>query len=204
MNTRTFKVVMLPTEKASIISLIPHNKLETTLTGKPISSGNNHHLYIISNDEIKGGDWCINRNLDTIYKIDSRDSLSHIHLRWNKIVCSTDKSMTPNCWIPDSFVQAYIKAYNEGKEITEVDLEMETFYEPIHDGMGHLKNHKIKTRPDNTVIIHQSKTYTSQEVMELIKKAHNNGYWLCYDQMQGEGFSGESPISLNDLLKQLL
>ncbi len=71
--------------------------------------------------------------------------------------------------IPESFIQAYIKSYNEGKPITEVDLEMEEFT----DGNGMFRSKRLfqpRTRPDNTVIIHQSKMYTREEVIAFAKK----------------------------------
>jgi len=79
--------------------------------------------------------------------------------------------------IPESFIQDYIKAYNEGKPITEVDLEMEIDYvanatpptKPMDSTV-----YKIKTRPDNTVIIHikEDRLYTKGEVENYLRKMY--------------------------------
>lgn len=77
--------------------------------------------------------------------------------------------------LPESFIQAYIKAYNEGKQIETVDLEMEFTEMGGHNiGGGQIFGHwnKIKTRPDNTVVCHQSKMYSLEDMI----KAYSCGY----------------------------
>lgn len=132
-------------------------------------------LYILSDDEIKEGDWYFDTETKIICK-----SINNIKVFdcWKKIVATTDKSLKllqfydlkdnrgefntveslPQ--LPESFIQAYIKAYNEGKPITEVDLEItcKADYDknPEMYGTGMFNSGKftdiIKTRPDNTVI----------------------------------------------------
>lgn len=180
-NKKEYSLVMLPTEKASKIGFLTKiGKERKDLRYYNIESPNildseNQHLYIISNDEIKKNDWYIDFSIGSI-KLPlqaSEDFKNNIQHNCFKIVATTDESLSeipkgdtfnrlcPE--IPESFITAYIKSYNGGKPITEVQLEME-----IHTVIGggllptgevggkgnQAYNTKhIKTRPDNTVII---------------------------------------------------
>lgn len=194
-NRKQFKVVMLPTEKDSYIHknesevfLLP-NKVYYTTDSKP------QHLYIISDEEIEEGDWCFDLEVNRIFKAEWGNPHNS-----KKIVATTDKSLQningnvneenerdetgllltqtlPQ--IPESFVLAYIKAYNEDNPITEVDLETICEYGDNCPSKGaydkqHLCKISIKTRPDNTVIVHQSKMYSREEVEKLLRIAFND------------------------------
>lgn len=192
----TFKIVMLPTEKASIItkhingkslSYAPDNGLEVYYKGV---NSIPQHLYIISDDKIKEGDFYMNR-FNQIHQASDINLTSQEE--WNtckKIVATTDKSLIANKGldpfsgkpdllpqIPESFIKAYIKAYNdEGKPITEVDLEYEDKGREEWWGSSEggepiwVEGYKLKTRPDNTVIVHQSKMYSRDEIIILFHK----------------------------------
>lgn len=183
---KTFKVVMLPTEKPSKIGLLNdrlylfNGKLEDKY---PSGSYKNINLYIISDDEIKEGDWVLNKEINEIYQRKHyNNGKSKLSEQEKKIVATTDKSLdvtdhrvspVPNFCdmpqLPESFTQAYIKAYNEGKPITEVDLEIEYFITvPQGNYSKEDYGYQIKTRPNNTVIIHQSKMYSRDEVLILV------------------------------------
>ena len=182
---KKFKIVMLPTEKADIHSLLlaPKGKLHKCLAGgewrrlhtlgcKP------QHLYILSDEEIKLGDWWY----DTRDRYISNNPLAKNFL-CKKIVATTDDLMLPIkgkfdsfhpkvSGLPESFIQSYIKAYNEGNPITEVELEMEEDV-IIADNHGLETIYCIKTTPDNEVIpsIISNKTYTRNEVIKLLRTA---------------------------------
>lgn len=184
-------VVMLPTENKANLFLTG-NKLEykesftehgqKNLT-KMLNSCNSfaQHLYFTSNDEIKEGDWYIvfyNQGNPAVTKsIGER-----IDSRCKKIIATTDESLweIPNSvpgfnfpdrlglpHIPTSFIKAYVEA--NGK-IDTVSVEMEEI-----DGFGNTKHfitnyreYQLKLRPDNTVIVHQSKTYTRAEMVSAL------------------------------------
>lgn len=175
---KTFKVVMLPTKKASLFNL-DKDKLKRSIN--PIGNGYNgtympQHLYIISDEEIKEGDYYILRPESKIKQ--SWNTLPINPREWVKIEASTDKQLSEDYkryephhlpQIDESFIQEYIKAYNEGKPITEVDLEM---VNPFHqnDDLTQKEIEKmwfIKTNPDNTVIIHKS-----NELDKILKNAN--------------------------------
>ncbi len=173
----------------------------------------NQHLYITSKDEIKDGDWCIReyypqtkgftRVVEQFFrdKADFGDSLSR-----EKIIASTDANLFmylekfpgryPLPLIPESFTKVYVNKHNDGKPIVEVDVEMEKYgycgackaagmWHCAHaDTCGNSQElWRIKTREDNTIIIHQSKKYSRDEVVKLFDKYledSNNPKWSKY------------------------
>ena len=100
------------------------------------------HLYIISDDEIKEGDWFIN-DLNQIKKCTSRDTEGYIDFEGGfntkpssckKIIAATDSSL----WRPShkyasdvillpqpsqQFIEKFIEEYNRGNVITDVLVE---------------------------------------------------------------------------------
>ena len=124
-------VVMLPTnEKASNIVKILKDTISYTTT-ENISGGTYQHLYITSDEEMKKGDYvyvaCSEVNVYEIRQITEYyngqflfDDKSQIDMDYcKKIIATTDTSLG----LPQpskSFIQAYIKAYNESKPITNV------------------------------------------------------------------------------------
>lgn len=209
-TTKTHPVVILDTEKASYIKLAPkgefdmHRKLERdelffanefSEYGYP-----SKHIYIISDEEIKEEDYAYHQLDGKIIKVTKENIDGDIRrFGYKKIIASTDKSLgLPDNYtldqlnlqipqIPESFIKVYIEAYNNGKPITEVDLEYEELSDDDMLRFGlNVENDeqwfRLKTRSDNTVIIHQSKTYTRDDMkaafragMEL-EKAKGNSF----------------------------
>jgi hypothetical protein len=180
---KTHKVVMLPTEKASNIC-IEHDErghIHYNKSGFYPVDGIRQYLYITSDDEIKEGDWYYSPETKQVYNQSNHET----SLPCKKIVATTDIQITSDFStpgqtfvpsIPESFIQAYMKAYNEGKPITEVDLEIEETKERVITSIGTMivsNTFVIKTRPDNTVIIHQSKMYSREQVIELLTRLDN-------------------------------
>lgn len=147
------------------------------------------HLYIISDETPKEGDKVIHK--DSVLTVRENkglylavEELSHIDVRTDmckKIVVTTDDDLIrggrcETAQFKDSFIKVYIKAYNDGKPITEVDLEMECGQCKEWGYINSCRNNcngkfiQIKTRPDNTVIIHESKKYSREEVKQLFIK----------------------------------
>ena len=168
---KKFKIVMLPADEISKMILGSESKSLLMVNIKEDVNFNgfnirHQHLYILSDgiqegfgiDKFnqlgkvkyptgqKSGLGELDRTKLTFFfgkrELCATDNLIDHKVR--KIIASTDKSITPNSWIPDSFVEAYIKSYNEEKSITEVQLE--TFM--IKDA-----SYELKTRSDGSVII---------------------------------------------------
>lgn len=202
---KTHKVVILPTKEAKenidICKLEGKNNLLITKATIDLTKEFNdfwkpQHLYIISDDEIKEGNWFIGetgivKRANKIGKnnaqIHTSDGYVYFKHKSKKIVATTDESLQNRVeWtdkgtakersyqieglpsIPESFIQTYIKTYNESKPITEVDLEMEEHQDYIWNDEGDTHSLSIKTRPDNTVIIHQSKIYSKEDIITFL------------------------------------
>lgn len=149
------------------------------------------HLYLVSEDEeIKEGDWFINIQLNKLCQA-HQSGLEYDLDSNKKIIATTNKSLLTRCdcsklqnvctsingckelpRIPESFVEAFVKA--DGK-INEVMVECEqkrfsTFTEgQIGEDSNTFYENILKTREDNTVIIHKVKS-DKQYTLEDIKK----------------------------------
>lgn len=185
------KVVILPTEKASKIRLDNKGVLSYEPHIKGLYyNGLTHqyqHLYILSDDEeIKEGDWVLTPE-NKILKFGqvgtylSKDKKiiattdSSLHCK-QKDVCSN--SLSGKCICPDklppiseSFIKAYIKAYNEGNPITEVQVEYEEDFEEHTELTGNPKEKwsYLKLKEDGSIIIHRAKTYSLSEVVRIVE-----------------------------------
>ena len=202
---KTMGVIILPTDKASHIHLasptdefgdnyekddngnlkpLTQDKLlytkEATKYGFPPQ-----HLYIVSDAEIKEGDWVYYIKDNKVGKISNyivRDWIKKIEATTDTSLNFSDKGSTllnhsrygingkegicdiPQ--IPTSFLEAYVKA--EGK-ITEVQVEM-----IIGQGMenGEMTSIKewIKTNENNEIIIHlnEENKYSKDEILDFL------------------------------------
>ena len=187
------KVLLLPTNEKSKIILSFKEKsfnqlIEPKLTlikesNYQLSNIQSQHLYIISDDEIKEGDWCIDSNRN----IFQHKNHFPISIGQRKIITTTDSSLG----LPQpsqQFIQKYIEEYNRGNIITDVLVEYN--YNPDLDNNWDLTktndifkfNTKkefndyvncVKTNPkDNTITIKKVKdSYSREEVIDLLIRA---------------------------------
>ncbi len=192
-NTQTFPLVMLPSEKANYsqdyklqsgenVSVVILNTLILNKDNNKLvlnknecwAAGNDtdilipQHLYILSDEEIKEGDYFYSIRLLIEKAIINYSSKEH----FGKIIATTDKSLNLPL-IHGSFLPPFIKVYNEGKQITEVDLKMNRI--TVFPGTNSNKKEtyqelELKTRPDNTVIVLESKKYSRDEVVKLFER----------------------------------
>ena len=91
-----------------------------------------YHLYILSDEEIKEGDWCIETNINSpnynkpFIAHNEENYINSVRACNNyqsvkKIIASTDKSLN----LPEpspSFIQKYIEEWNKGNRISEVNV----------------------------------------------------------------------------------
>ena len=149
-------VVMLPTNEKTKIQLTK-NYLNITIdefiADSKFTIG--QHLYILSDEEIKEGDWCI--MLDSFGNVFSNPQqynnpeTQHLNKRLRKIIATTDKSLSlikdelsneigtngevtfdlgynKTSLLPQpshSFLEKYVEEYNKGNVIKEVMVEYE-------------------------------------------------------------------------------
>jgi hypothetical protein len=129
------KVVMLPTNEKAIrkgqIGFVKENTWIGTcsnveLDNIAVNQGDvvPQHLYIISDEEIKVGDWCIDKN-NCIYKQET-DKIFQTFTNSNKIITTTDKSLELPEPSPE-FIDKFIREYNKGNVIEEVMVEYDAY-----------------------------------------------------------------------------
>lgn len=94
----------------------------------------NGHLYVLSNNEIKEDDWCIDSNRN----IFQHKNHFPISIGQRKIIATTDNSLTedrqkaafvvtghPLPQPSKQFIQKFVEEYNKGNVITDVLIEYE-------------------------------------------------------------------------------
>ncbi len=165
-------IVQRPSDKKlAIINVL------TTEDPQPCES---QHLYAVSDEKPKQNDWILRKNHPN--PIIMGDDL--ICEGDKKIVVTTNKDLKIEKYkngvfkdlkyifptFNDSFIKAYIDAYNAGKPITEIDLEMEYNSYSTKENAEITADYKIKIRQDNTVIVHQSKLYSREDIKKLLTK----------------------------------
>lgn len=153
------------------------------------------HLYITTGEEIKDGDWYINTNTGLLHKC-GRDSTEWI-LNRNKHVRKVSATTNPELWadtingsvihteppqssvakIPTSFIEQYIKLYNDGKLIKEVWLEIDNGKNTFGNPNYTVENPLLKLTLDGCVIIHlvEERMYTREEMKNAILMAPITG-----------------------------
>lgn len=162
-NLLPCKVVMIATEKTG--NILKSNSdgeiMWSSIPTLPDVALTPQHLYFVSEQEIKEVEWVFNKNTQSIYRIVKRPIIEGEV----KIIATTDPSLGLPL-IGQPFVEAYVKA--QGK-IKEVNLELIK-----REDDSDMPNHGLRiisypaTRPDGTVIVHQSKTYTREEVERIV------------------------------------
>lgn len=165
--------------------------LQTNNTATPLL---NNHLYILSNDEIKDFDWVLRPDgkvlqmtpTDMVHYLDSQSKAT------KKIIASTDESLYIQKFEPipqigtyptilpslsQDFINQYIQAYNAGKPITKVWVEVENGNVNENGNIaenGLLECDKIiKVNIENTINIltEVKESWTREEVEFLIEKS---------------------------------
>jgi len=131
------KVVMLKAESSNIILRnrdgIMHHRDYYGSAWKDMGDVY-QHLYITSDDEIKEGDWCYDEKFKGIFQY-NEEIYSHVLHLLKKVIATTDTSLTiphkhkelPDWNLPspsESFIKAYIEAYNNGNVIEDVLVEV--------------------------------------------------------------------------------
>lgn len=189
------EVVMLATDKRSCLFINKRsNQLQYYFKGTAPNNAKHQHLYFLSNEEIKEGDWYCDISMKTsnygIHQCDSKRLeaiCNQFKDQAKKIIATTDTSLfiespiniqnIPTQYIEEdyqlpqpskAFIQAYIKAYNEGKPITKVLVEMESI--GAYCNIEYLSDFKLKVNPSNEITIKKIKdSYTREELPSILQ-----------------------------------
>lgn len=147
------------------------------------------NLYFISDDEIKEGDWCLNKRTNQVFKTQySNEDIKSPDRK--KIIATTDLKLinqngnmmykSDECDLPQPS-QDFIKQYCETGGIDEVEIEyinhkkcldVEHCNKPCSILNGDCKEIiELKINPDNTINVRMIKdSYSREEVESLIQK----------------------------------
>jgi hypothetical protein len=175
-------VVILSTDKTSKLGLHSDKKLnlhDSELT-KNLPHYQPQHLYILSNDEIKEGNWVIALDTNIVFKCNAYEAekpIKQFKNLYKKIIATTDSSLeipdrngAPQYdpyglpQIPKSFIEYFISEYNKDNVISKVLVEVEhssknsTVNLLCNDG-----NFQIKLNQNNEIFI---LTEQKQETLE--------------------------------------
>lgn len=183
------EVLLLPskTETNCVIGKFVDTNQLIVRNENDIPRGVPHHLYLISDEEeIKKGDW-IYDVCDGIVKVEHEYQLSNMmvfrkdckkiitttdtFLRLTEIVKEDDSTEFPYITsLPQpsqSFIEYFVKEYNKGNVITEVEVEYEQEfclncewnYDSCPNIEGCLSIYKLKVNSDNTINIKEINSY---------------------------------------------
>ena len=187
MKSGNYKVVLLATEKPSDIIKLGvrvqpslHYKKDMNNDMHNASDASFQHLYFLEDCIINEGDWVINEN-NELEKAGDIAKLLDVYGCF-KIVATTNPDLRHlfgikegGCAaISDLFVQEYIKSYNSGKVITEVELKLKLNKYPDLHGVFY----DLQIEPDNTVIVLSHNQTVNTVDFEPIKIDEDNVDYL--------------------------
>lgn len=186
------QLVMLPTTNSSNLGLYIDTKNLVLRKQSDIPRGESQYLYLLSDEEIKEGDWFIGKDLDGCNYVLKCDSIKDAYCYTDnkakggygivkKIIASNNPSLNlPQ--FPSSFLEEYVKRYNSKKSL-EVEVKYESYWEDYHGRETNEESdfcynlNRLKVNPDNTISIlfKEEKKYSRSEVEELCGKAFDAG-----------------------------
>ena len=179
------KVVMLPTKGDSTFGYITETKTYHRYTNEENSYNNlannlaiPQHLYFISDEKLKDGEWCYESKMKG-NKIFEYDSSNIWHKGAYKIVATTDKSLvfiSNNGRIEynlPQIPQEFIENYCEVGGVDEVEIEYELNYD---------EHPELICNPTESIVHFIKDSWSREEVEKLIESAvHDFAGMNTYD-----------------------
>lgn len=188
--------LFLTSEREKMVDdyVVAKNSTEKLYIGKVVSVGL---------EEGKQRTIVVRFNCDTIDATIFYDQCRKIEATTD-IKITSDFGTSGNTFVP-SIKKSFISEFVESKgEIKRVMVEME-----VNDSAEYFIasqfgdfTYRVKTNPDNTVIIHPVKIFSIEEVEQLCIKAWHNGYWHHYEEINGEKSSNEEALSTLNWIKK--
>jgi len=173
-GVEVYKVIKLPNENGVIITTKARGVItaEQNLDWKHSESNYlyKNHIYILSNDNPNIGDFVYDEyeigkihNWDKehkpqpkgiiLVKFDNGEILERELSKCKKVIASTDKNITPNAWIPQSYLE-YCRINSMGTLMHHfgmVNLVLKEYFDDNNESIG--TNKTLKTNADGSVII---------------------------------------------------
>jgi len=175
MELKKIKIIILPAEKyidgKVLIHMAYDNPKQLWVTTVNKEEDNTvwipQHLYFLSDEEIKEGDWCFHLGFERLEQWYNNIELD-ISLR-RKIVATTDITLREKQYKAKRLprpTKSFIKEYCKLGGINEVDIE---YRWATANGNSNYKTHKIlKVNSHNEIIIHLIKdSWTREELYEI-------------------------------------
>lgn len=190
MTLKRTKIVILPTTNKSNIILSGFNTLFKTPPMSVKTSDTYQHLYILSDEEIKEGDWCINKN-GVLFKQET-DKIFPLFNGSKKVIATTDPKLHKDgiAKIPITFIEEYITEYNKGNIIELVNVEYQRYWEYNDINFSHktlsepADGEILKLHKDNTIIIHKIKdSWNREEYIEGMWQAYKKANTIFEDEV---------------------
>jgi len=180
------KVVLLPTDEPSYLFIINKKKLSFTTIGGRVHKTNIYqpqHLYILSDDVIKEGDWYYEEFDGREIGLAGKDEVKEAHL-YKKIIATTNLDLIKEGVLPIN--NKWLKEYCNNP-VDEVLVEYYNPYEKlignkIGSNIGNFtlkeSSFKLKISSDGTIVIKYTETWDTIEdkMFEVSAKARNNSY----------------------------
>lgn len=138
------------------------------------------HLYFITNEDIKEGDWFT----DGI-KVYRNTTQLDGYIGFKKIIASTDPklcSLKQNRNLGQAIIplpspsQAFIEKYVKLGGIDEVDVEYKRWVEPNLLDMKSKVNYKLKVNSHNEITIHSIKSSWTREELQIFKTSDGHNF----------------------------
>jgi hypothetical protein len=189
------KIVMLPTNKKSKLVLSFKEKSFNQLVEPKLSliqeeanyqfsNIQSQHLYIISDEEIKEGDWRLDIRDGNVYKSNKADSELYDNTFRKKIIATTDFTLEidhpfddkgdldfPLPGFSQSCIEYFVKQYNKGNIITEVDVKYGYTINKSEGPFNRSREYFLKIDDDNNIIIKPIKeSWDKDEVYNMANK----------------------------------
>jgi hypothetical protein len=186
------KIVMLPTNKKSKLVLsFKENNFNQLVEPKlsliqeeanyQFSNIQSQHLYIISDEEIKEGDWYMSKLHSIISKYNGIEKLPD---GWKKIIATTDFTLEidhpfddkgdldfPLPGFSQSCIEYFVKQYNKGNIITEVDVKYGYTIDKSEGPFSRSREYFLKIDDDNNINIKPIKeSWDKDEVYNMTNK----------------------------------
>lgn len=208
---KTFKLLAIPTDKQTNLFLKPSG-LEFNIN-PPYYGINNLgwkylHLYVISTDiPKKEGQIRVTKFDDGIFTVTKEQVESGILNNYTKedfplIIASTDLKITPDTWIPQSFIVEYVENYlTNSIEYVELEMEQHPIFKPtLVDGIGLAYN--------ATESYFSIKTNNGQVIINPVQEPlveHYKGLWeqgcVIITELQKQIEESSKSCSISDMRK---
>ena len=200
------KVVLLTTNEKASLKLGQNGLLVNNTLGYD-AHFTNQHLYFLSDEEIKEGDWYLTFQNDKLIGGPRKcEDSSYSFIYCKKIIVTTDSNLTIKTLLfvqgenkeidvllpqpSQSFIEKFVEEHNKGNVITEVLVEYKECCGRCIDGVDECIGDRLKINSkDNSITIRKAKdSWSREEVIELLQNCWSDSAFNLAKQTKKEEF----------------